>query len=81
MEISNLLAAEFKKLVIRMLKELTGYFNSIQKTQAEVKITLREIKKNLQGINSRVDKAKDQINDMEHKEEQKKVKRIQTKQG
>ena len=28
MEIRNLTDAEFKTLVIRMLKELTGYFNS-----------------------------------------------------
>ena len=30
MEISNLSGAEFKTLVIRMLKELIGYFNSIK---------------------------------------------------
>ena len=29
-EISNLSGAEFKTLVIRMLKELIGYFNSIK---------------------------------------------------
>ena len=45
MEIMNLSDAEFKTLVIRMLKELTQYSNSIKKTQAEVKITLSEIKK------------------------------------
>ena len=55
MEISNLADAEFKTLVIRMLKELIGHFNSIRKTQAEMKVTLSEIKKNLQGINSGVD--------------------------
>ena len=37
MEISNLLDVDFKTLVIRMLKELSGYFNSIKKTQAEMK--------------------------------------------
>ena len=31
MEISNLSDAEFKTLVIRMLGELIGYFNSIKK--------------------------------------------------
>ena len=31
MEISNLSGAEFKTLVIRMLKELIGYLNSIKK--------------------------------------------------
>ena len=45
MEISNPSEAEFKTLVIRMLKELIGYFNSIKKTQAEMRVTLSEIKK------------------------------------
>ena len=44
MEISNLSDAEFKTLVIRMLKQLIGYFNSIKKTKAEIKLTLNEIK-------------------------------------
>ena len=35
MEITNLSDVEFKTLVIRMFKELTGYFNSIKKTQIE----------------------------------------------
>ena len=52
MDISNLSDAEFKTLVIRMLKELIGYFNSIKKNQAGIKVTLNEIKNNLQGINS-----------------------------
>ena len=69
MEISNLSDAEFKMLVIRMLEELSGYFNNIKKTQAEMKVTLSEIKKNLQGTNSGMDEAKNQINDLEHKEE------------
>ena len=37
MEITNLTDAEFKTLVVRMLKELTKYSNSIKKTQAEMK--------------------------------------------
>ena len=36
MEMSNLSDAEFKTLVIRMLKELSEYFNSIKKSQAEM---------------------------------------------
>ena len=47
MEISNLSDTEFKTLVIRMLKEFSGYFNSIKKTQAKMKITLSEIKNSL----------------------------------
>ena len=69
MEISNLSDAEFKTLVIRMLRELSEYFNSIKKSQAEMKVTLSEIKKNLQGTNSGADEAKNQINDLEHKAE------------
>ena len=47
-----------------MLKEITGYFNSIKMTQAEMKVTLSEIKKNLQGTNSGGDEAENQINDL-----------------
>ena len=66
-----------------MLKELIGYFNSIKKTQEEMKVTLSEIKKNLQGTNSTGDEAGIQINNLEHKEkitiqpEQKEETRIQ----
>ena len=49
MGVSNLSDAEFKGLVIRMLKEVIDYGNSIEKTQEEMKVTLSEIKKNLQG--------------------------------
>ena len=69
MEIANLSNAEFKTLVIRMLKELTGYSNIIKKTQEVMKVTLSEIKKNLQVTNSGGDEAENQINDLEHKEE------------
>ena len=65
---SNLSKAEFQTLVIRMLKELSEDLNSIKKTQSEMKDTLTEIKNNLQGNNHRVDEAKIQINDLEHKE-------------
>ena len=55
--------------MIRMLKELTEYGNSIKKTQAEMKVTLSEIKNNIQGTNSGMDEAENWINDLEHKEE------------
>ena len=71
MEVSNLSDAEFKTLVIRMLKELSEDLSSIKKTQSEMKDTLIEIKNDLQGNNSRVDEAENQINDMEHKEVEK----------
>ena len=68
MQTSNLSDAEFKTLVVRMFKELSENFNSIKKIQSEMKDTLTEIKNNLQGNNSRVDEAKNHINDLEHKE-------------
>ena len=40
METSNLSDAEFKTLVIRMLKELSEDLNSIKKIQSESKDTL-----------------------------------------
>ena len=51
-EITNLSDAEFKTLVIKMLKELIEYGNKIKKTQQEMKVTLSEIKKNPQGTSS-----------------------------
>ena len=45
-----------------------------KKTQSETKETPREIKNNLQGNNRRVDEAKNQINDLEHKEAKNKSK-------
>ena len=68
MEISNLSDAESKTLVIRMLKELSEDLNSVKQIQSEMKNTLIEIKYNLQGINNRADKAKNQVNDLEHEE-------------
>ena len=65
-----------------MRKELSEGPSSIKKIQSEVKDTLLEIKNNLQGNNSRVDEAENQINDLECKEaknkqsEQKEGKRI-----
>ena len=85
MEISNLSDAEFKTLVIRMLKELSEDLSSIKKIQSEMKDSLMEIftENNLQRINSRVDEGENQINDLEHKEaknnqsEQQEERRIQ----
>ena len=64
MEISNISDTEFKTLIIRMLKELSENLSSIKKIQSVMKDTLIEIKNNLYGINSRVDKAKNQISDL-----------------
>ena len=52
-------------MVIRMLNEFAEYGNNIKE---EMKVTVSEIKKNLQGTNSGEDEAKNQINDLEHKE-------------
>ena len=69
MDISNLSdVVEFKTLVISMFKELSEDLDSIKKTQSEMKDTLIEIKNNLQGNHSRVDEAKNKINELENKE-------------
>ena len=47
MEISNLSDAEFKTLVIKMLKKLSEDLNSIKKIQSETKNTLIKIKNKL----------------------------------
>ena len=46
-EMSNLSDAEFKILVIRMLKELSEDLSSIKKTQSEMKDTLIELNNTL----------------------------------
>ena len=68
MEISNLWDTDFKTLIIRILKELSEDLNSTNKIQWKTKVTLIEIKNKLQGNNSGVDEAENQINDLEHKE-------------
>ena len=68
MERNNLSDAEFKALVIRMLKEHSEDIKSIKKIQSETKDILIEIKNNLQVNNSRVDEVKNQFNYLEHKE-------------
>ena len=85
MEISKLSDEEFRTLVIRMLSELSEDFNSTRKIQSEAKDILIEIKNNLQGNNSRVYEAENQINDFEYKvakinqAEQQEEKKIQKK--
>ena len=49
-----------------MLKELSEDLSSVKKIQSEMKDTLIDIKNNLQGNNSKVGEAKNQINDLEH---------------
>ena len=65
MEIANLSDAEFKTLVIRMLRELIEYGNNIKE---EMKATLSEIKKNPLGTNNEGKEARIQVNDWEDKE-------------
>ena len=61
MEIANLWDAEFKTLVNRMLRKLIEYGNSMKE---EMKVTLSEIKKNLQGSYHEGKEAGVQINDL-----------------
>ena len=65
MEIANLSDAESKTLVIRMLRELIEYGHKIKE---EMKATLSEMKKNIQGTNSEGKEAGIQINDLGKKE-------------
>ena len=50
-----------------MLQEFSGYFNSIKKTQAAMKVALCEIKKNLQGINSDGKETRSKVNGVDQK--------------
>ena len=68
MEISNLLDAKVKTLVIRILNELNENCNNIKKDQSETKDTPIEMKNNLQRISGRVDEVKNQISDLGYKE-------------
>ena len=76
-ESNKLPDAEFKTMVIRMLKGLSENLNStkkdretIKKNQSERKGTVTEMKNKLLGINSRVDEAENQIDDLEYKEKE-----------
>ena len=68
MEISHLSDAEFKTLVIRLRKELSEDLSSIKKIQSEMKVTVSEIKNNLQRTNNGGDETEYQINNLEYKE-------------
>ena len=61
MEIANLSDAEFKTLVIKMLKELIEYGNNIKE---EMKVTVSEMKINLKGTISEGEEARIQINNL-----------------
>ena len=65
-KVANLSDAVFKTLLIRMLKEFIEYGNNIKE---EMKVTLSEIRKNLQGTKSGRDEAENQINNLVHKKE------------
>ena len=62
-EIANLLDAEFKTLVIRMLTELVEYGRKIDE---KVKVMKSEIKKSIQGTNSDRKETRTQINGLDH---------------
>ena len=65
-EIANLLDAQFKTLVIRMLTEMAEYGCKIEE---RVKAMLRETKENVQGTNSDGKETGTQINGLDQKEE------------
>ena len=53
-------------MVTRMLSECIWHFNNTKKIQAEMKVTVSEMRKSLERINSGVDKVENQIKDLEH---------------
>ena len=61
-ELHNLLDAEFKTLVVRMLTEITEFGHKMKAIQSE-------IKENIQGTNSEEKETRTQINNLEQKEE------------
>ena len=65
-EIANLSDAEFKTLVIRMLRELVEFG---RKLDEKMKAMLSEIKENVQGTNSDGKETGTQINGVDQKEE------------
>ena len=65
METSNILNAKFKTLIVKMLKEVSEYLNSMKMILSEMKDELIKVKNNLQGINSRMDEAVNQTSNLE----------------
>ena len=65
-EIANLLDAQFKTLVVRILTEMVEYGHKIEE---KVKAMQSEIKENVQGTNSDRKETWTQINSLDQKEE------------
>ena len=65
-EIANLSDAQFKTLVIKMLRELFEYGCKLEEKMKAMK---NEIKENVQGTNSEGKETRTQINNLEQKEE------------
>ena len=65
-EIASISDAEFKTLVISMLREMVEYGSKIQEKMKAMK---SEIKKNIQGTNSEWKETGTQINGLEQKGE------------
>ena len=83
-EIANLLNAQFKTLIIKMLTELV---ESVRKPDEKMKPMLRKTKEIVQGTNSDAKETGTQINGLDQKEdiniqpEQNEETRIQKKRG
>ena len=65
-EIANLLDAQFKTLVIRMLTELVEYGHKLEEKVKDMK---SEIKENVEGTNNDRKETGTQINGLEQKED------------
>ena len=90
-EIGKLLEKEFRIMIVKMIKNLENKMEKMQESinkdlgqlkNTETNNTITEILKILEGINSRISEAEEQISELEDKmveitfEEQNKVKRM-----
>ena len=92
-EIGKLLEKEFRIMIVKMIKNLENKMDKMQESinkdlgelknkHAETNSIITEIKNTLEGTNSRISKAEEQINELgDHRveitsEEQNKVKRM-----
>ena len=77
-EIGSLPEQEYRIMIVKMLQNLGNRIDKMQETfnkdveelkrnQATMKTTINEIKNTLEGINSRITKAKERVSDLEDK--------------
>ena len=67
MEASNLSDREFRAMIIKILNSMKKDIVIIKNDQSEIKNAISETENTLEGINSRLGEAVDQISDLEDK--------------